>query len=380
MEIEFSASDAIRQALCSIGQTEDVKFSPDNRQLILVGLHTDKLLVVDVDINGFSAGKSITLTGFMAITSPSFKMPHALCFLDNETIIVANREAGASILRLPPRGTGVKSIALTALNTIGVDPADHINTPDCVSVSPLGQNLYEVLICNTWSHYVTRHIVDEKANFSISSSEILLRKHLNLPDCVDISHGGQWAAISNHNTHSVFLYEKRPGLNRDSEPTVILPAVKHPHGVRFSQDNSFIIATSASSPFINIYTNYGRSWKGMLKTMCSVRVMDQDAFLRGHINPVEGGAKGIDITNDMKLFVITCDQKRLAFFDLEKIMATQRVDKCAPFWRRYLRIAYIAYSILHWNLVNIGAKVIVYIQCLRVIVRRIVSCRVKAWR
>ena len=40
---------------------------------------------------------------------------------------------------------------------------------------------------------------------------------------------------------------------------------------------------------------------------------DKD-FKRGHHNPKEGGPKGLDLTNDETLMVVTCEEQPLAFF------------------------------------------------------------------
>ena len=47
---------------------------------------------------------------------------------------------------------------------------------------------HELLICNNGGNSVTRHQVDCSSGCSIGSGEILLKKWLNLPDGICVSH------------------------------------------------------------------------------------------------------------------------------------------------------------------------------------------------
>src|SRR5574337_1675329 len=58
--------------------------------------------------------------------------------------------------------------------------------------------------------------------------------------------------------------------------------------------------------------------------------MDEKTFLRGRYSPEEGGPKGVDITNNMSMFVTTCHNQTLAFFDLETILQEHRRDRNIP--------------------------------------------------
>ncbi len=119
----------------------------------------------------------------------------------------------------------------------------------------------------------------------------------------------RWIAISNHNTHSVLLYENTPRLSQHSEPDGVLRNLNYPHGVRFTPDDNFILVADAGAPYVNVYAKEGGSWKGNRKPVTSFRVMDETTYMRGRRNPQEGGPKGIDIDNDMTVLVMTCDEQ-----------------------------------------------------------------------
>src|SRR5436190_16297890 len=118
MEIEFTASAEVRQGLANLGRTEDVKFSPSNRRLAIAGYAKNKILVGDVEIAFSAAGKSVDLTGCVEVESPSLHGPHGLSFIDDDTLVVANRSGMVPILKVPPRGTEGRKVSVSALRYI----------------------------------------------------------------------------------------------------------------------------------------------------------------------------------------------------------------------------------------------------------------------
>ena len=208
--IDFAASEEVRGVLRDLGRTEDVKFSPDNRRLAVAGYKKNKLVVFDVAIEVSAAGKRVSLQDFIEITSPSLHAPHGLCFIDDQTLVVANRWGDAPILKLPPGGAEEKSVESIPLQTICRDQVHLLDSPGSVTVSLLGENLYELLVCNNYANHVTRHILDIAGHFELRSSEILLSKGLGIPDGVAVSGDRRWIAISNHNAHSVFCTRTHP--------------------------------------------------------------------------------------------------------------------------------------------------------------------------
>jgi DNA-binding beta-propeller fold protein YncE len=167
---------------------------------------------------------------------------------------------------------------------------------------------------------VTRHILDGRAAFRVRSNEILLRKGLSIPDGVAVNTDRRWISVSNHNSHSVLLFENTPRLNRRSEPLGILSGVNYPHGVLFSPDDRFVVVADAGTPNVRIYAKDGGSWQGLRYPVKSVRVMDDQTFLRGRKNPEEGGPKGIDVDSHANVLVTTSTEQTLAFYDMPRLL------------------------------------------------------------
>lgn len=319
--IGFAASKGVLAALEDLGRTEDVKFSPDNCRLALAGFAKNKIVVLDVEIDASAAGKaSVRLTDAIEITSSSLHRPHGLFFIDDETLVVANRGQGAPIFAVPPRGAVHTKFELSPLEMIRNDQVHRLQSPGSVTVSRVDPDLYELLICNNYAHNVSRHILERKEQCILKSHEILLNRGLRFPDGVAIDRQRRWIAISNHEKHSVYLYENTTQLNPHSKPDGILRNVNYPHGVRFTPDNNFVLVADAGAPYVNVYPKGENSWKGTRYPVRAFRVMAEDIYRRGNFHPQEGGPKGIDLDSGMNVLVTTCCEQSLAFFDLPGVL------------------------------------------------------------
>jgi hypothetical protein len=166
-----------------------------------------------------------------------------------------------------------------------------------------------------------------------ASSDVLLKKWLNVPDGICISREMQWIAVSNHEPHSVFVYKKDKSLNEFSGPDGILRGIHYPHGLRFSSDGRFIIVADAGRPYVAIYQKDDLDWRGVRYPFLSFRTLNNEDFLRGRHNmpPAllagEGGPKGIDIDDATNAIVTTCEMQPLAFFDLDAILESACEEK-----------------------------------------------------
>lgn len=319
MEVAFTVTDEVQAAIARIGRTEDVRLSPDQRRLALVGHHCNRLLILDLDLGG--AAQGIKLTGWLEIESDSFDLPHGVAWLDRRTLVVANRASDVVIFELPARSPASGSIKLAPLRTIGREGADVVTTPGSVSVAPIGLGLVELLVCNNYVHHVSRHLLDQNDGFAPVTSEVLLHDGLEVPDGVAHSGSGRWLAVSNHEQRSIFLYRNDVELNPESAPLGRLRGAKYPHGLHFAADDRWLAVADAGTPFVYIYKSDDGDWAGEREPFASLQVVSDDAFERGHFNPQEGGPKGVHFTPDGGLMVITCHEVPLAFFDMRSLIS-----------------------------------------------------------
>ena len=197
----------MRNVIAALGRTKDVKFSPNNRHLAVADVVKNKIAVFDIHIAVSQDGKSITLTDVAEISSTHFNCPHGLDFIDDETIIVANRKGSVCIFGLPPGETGSNFYEVAPLAVIRSDIPNAAG-----SVSLIRRRLEPGVRCytnNPGHNIITKHVLHLSTKCSVKSNTILLKKWLDNPDGICVSRDVQWIAISNHNAHSVLLYEYR---------------------------------------------------------------------------------------------------------------------------------------------------------------------------
>jgi hypothetical protein len=322
VETAYSAPGNVRAVLAALGRTEDIRFSPDNRRLALAAFNRHRIAVFDIDITASGTGSKVALTRVAEVCSAHLKRPHGLDFIDDETLVVANRDGDACIFKMPSDESVDQVRELSAIPVMRVGSASLLEAPGSVWVDRSGR---EVLICNNASSCVTRHVLDRGSGYAIRGSEILLQKWLDLPDGVTVSRDRRWIAVSNHNAHNVLLFENTDALSAGSDPLGILRGAHYPHGLRFCADDRFLVLADAAAPYVHVYAKDDQGWRGVRSPVATFRVMDDALFQRGRNNPQEGGPKGLDIDAGGRVLAVTSECQPLAFFDLPKILETAEI-------------------------------------------------------
>src|SRR4051812_1257682 len=97
MQVKFNATNEVQAAIARVGRTEDAQLSPGGRRLVIAGYERNLLLVLDVDLHA----TPLALANPLEISSPSLSHPHGTCWVDDRTLIVANRSGRVAIFELP---------------------------------------------------------------------------------------------------------------------------------------------------------------------------------------------------------------------------------------------------------------------------------------
>ena len=320
MEIGFTARSEVREAIARLGRTEDVQFSPSGKKLAVAGFNENRLLILGIDVGWDEP--TITLSGSLEVESRDLQRPHGLCWIDERTLVVANRTGRLVIFELPEQ-RGCKRVNLSPVRILGEETSDLLKTPGSVSAVPIGLDLVELILCNNYVHHVSRHMVDRRNGYALIASEILSHDGMDVPDGVAHSPSGQWIAISNHGHNNVLLFRNDPEPGAVSRPRAVLNGIKFPHVLRFAENGKSVLVADAGSPFVYLYRSDGE-WSGTHHPEASIRVVSDETFVRGRSNPAEGGPKGIDLSRDGKLLVASCEQQPFAFFDMRELL-DQRV-------------------------------------------------------
>jgi hypothetical protein len=302
-QIAFDASPAVRAALEALGRTEDVRFSPSGRRLALAGFRNDRMAVADLEIDG----TTVAITRLRELASSSLHDPHGVDFLDEETLVVGNRKGGVVVLRLP---SAVSDGGVEWIDPLGPAVQAAADGPGSVRVD--GRRA--ALVCNNWANTITRHTA--AAGGGLDAGEAVLRKWIDLPDGLAVSNDGRWLATSNHNTHTVLVHSYPPA-DPDAEPVAVLRGVLYPHGACFGHDDRYLLVADAGRPLVFLFRRSSGGWPGGAYPDAAIRVMDNKTFAQGHVNPQEGGPKGIDLHPQANLLAATAESMPLAFFDLD---------------------------------------------------------------
>lgn len=314
-------------ALAELGRTEDVHLTPDNRRLAVAGHLSNRVLVLSLDIDWGEGAPRVRLHSPQMLTSGAFSYPHGLFWSSDDTLLVANRQGGVPVFRIPPPEGDMKPRELQPLLRLETAHPGLVETPGSVSARSLMCGCLDVLVCNNFTHQVTQHLVDlDGARPGAVAGSPLLARGLDIPDGVAHSPDGRWIAVSNHNEHCVRLYDATRPLGPDAEPDARLLGVDYPHGLRFAAASQRLFVADAGAPFVHVYNCPDGRWQGERWHDSRVRVLDDDTFLQGRSNPQEGGPKGLDLDSSGCLMVTTNEVVPLAFFDLRSLARPLRED------------------------------------------------------
>ena len=318
--IGISASDQAQSSLDNLRRTEDVRFSPAGNRLVLADYEGNKLLFLSIDFEESTASgdtRKVVLHSPVEIRSASFSEPHGLSFLDDSTLLVANRTGLVVIVEVASRQQAdANSVDAKILGTIDGGWFGKIETPGSVAAFPTGRHSYDVLVCNNYKDCVTQHRLHKAGRFFVSTNRIFAEKGVRIPDGAAFSPDGRWIAISNHSTNNVLVYEYASWFVSTRQPVCRLEGVGFPHGVQFTADGQYILTVDAGAPLLFAYAKPADGWQGDLQPHCVRQVLPTNTFLKGHTSPLEGGPKGLDIRRDKGIVVITCEEDPLAFFDV----------------------------------------------------------------
>lgn len=318
--IEYEATPAVQQAIDDMGRTEDIRISPSGKILAISAFQSSHILVLKIGIEPSASGPKISLTDFVRISSRNIDKPHGMTFLDESTLIIANRKQYVSIFRLPALGGIEKEVVVKPLKTIWRKGVRRLDSPGSVEVYPIAGDGYRLLICDNYGHVVTATQLTNKARLRAGKNRVLLDKGLDIPDGITVSANREWIAVSNHTPGTVFVYANEPSLNRVSEPAAILLGMDCPHGIRFAGQDKKIIVADAARPYVHVYASKENRWNGEYEPHRIVNVMDDTTFQLGRYNEQEGGPKGIDVDLEAGVFVMTSEHQPLTFYDIDSFL------------------------------------------------------------
>ena len=230
---------------------EDVAFSPGNCRLALAASDRNTIGICSIDITLIGNRPRVTISNAVEYSAPCLNEPHGVDFVDDGTVIVANRQGSVTVHRLSSDDDTYESGELLSFNASGPTRFAHLGAPSSLTVVEHPGHGIEVLVCSS-SHRVTRHDLDNDS-LSVTNSEVLLERHLDYPDGVAVSADNRWIALSSHHNHHVMLYDRSRPLDAKSDPDAILLGAHGPHGLRFSLDGRHLFVAVTENPYVHVY-------------------------------------------------------------------------------------------------------------------------------
>ncbi|MGK2965137.1 MAG: YncE family protein [Tepidiformaceae bacterium] len=314
----LETTPAVDAALARVGRTEDARFSPDGRVLILAGFERKRCLLLRITVTHTPAGPNVSADDFMELVSDGITKVHGLDFIDTHTLAVANRDGRVSIVPIPPGELGGRMCDVAALAHVGTTLFCRVKAPGSIAVRREPDGTASLLVCNNYIHRVTRHVVDPSAGYQVTANSVFLRRTLKIPDGITVSHDNRWIAVSSHHTNNVKIFDGTKSLGRLAKPVGILRDAHYPHGLRFTADDRHLLVADAGSPAIHVYDS-DSGWTGTHDPRV-VTVLDDETFARGRTNAEEGGPKGLDIDPSGTVVAVTCEEQSLAFHPLASFL------------------------------------------------------------
>jgi WD40 repeat protein len=319
-EIDFVTSPAVRDALASLGRTEDIRFSPDNRLAALAGYGQNTCLVLTVRIEPGDTSRPVIIDDCFEIRSPAIVDPHGFDFMGNDRLVIANRSGAITIFQLPKPPYGGRTFQLDPFRTISkIGKRQPLQSPGSVAVVKRGIWAFDIFACNTFHNRVSAHRIRPAFPERFDIGWIAAEAGLDIPDGVAVSPDGRFLAISNHNNHCVSIFELRAKQGPNAKIAGTLSGPSYPHGLRFSPDGKSIYVADAGKPMVYKFDAPDGNWAIDTLPSKSVQVLSDQVFLAGRHNDQEGGPKGLDLDRTGSIMAITCEEQPLAFFSVERL-------------------------------------------------------------
>jgi hypothetical protein len=334
-EIEATGPAGVAEAISGLGRTEDLCFSPDGRRVAITCFHQRAIAVVDVEVSGGEASPSVVHTAITRLVAEELEQPHGVDWLDDRTLIVADRAGRIGLLAVPDPCVG--EAVDVSVDLLGLDGEfAAIYGPGSVTVLRREAAAAEVLVCDNWGNCVTRTRLDRGDRWTVSASRVSLQRLLDLPDGVAASPDGAWVAVSNHNRQVVVVYESShdPATDAlDRAPVGVLRGSSYPHGLRFTRGGDLLLVADAGSPFVHVHRRGDRGWSVAGHPSAAIQVLSREEFASGNARSDEGGPKGLDLDPLERVLAVTCEGAPLRWFDWRAAQAAAppaRADLVPP--------------------------------------------------
>lgn len=304
-------------------RTEDIRFSPSGRVLAVVAT-SGELFLFEVD----ASARPVGVTRSATVRSGVLLSPHGVDFLDERTVVVANRQGWVTFFRLPAPDAWQAEMALEPVHEMrsnwfgAMGETRKLGSRTIVcgpgSVRVRGAELF--IACNKTGSVTVHPFTFRDGMITTGEGTLMARDgELGLADGIAVSRDGRWIAVSDHAQMRVALYD---AASRTRCATLRDPELQHPHGLCFDPTGRVIYVADAGARGLHVFKCGAAGWSGMFAASSSrIAAVEAAAFQKTHatvakeFRALEGGLKGIDVSPDGRLIATTCQNQMLRFFE-----------------------------------------------------------------
>ncbi len=321
MPIQLSLTPQASEELASVGRSEDLAFSTGGGRLAIASFYRGVIVVFGVEIRtGEDGAPVLHLDHHVNVACDALAAPHAVDFLGDDRLVVANRHGATVVLPVPPRPAGTDPLVrvepLALLDAHAGRLALPLREPNSLAVRRT-DGLWDVLLCSLWHSTTARFVIDDDSQ--VLAAELLLDAGIHMPDGVAFSSDGRWIAVSNHEQQHVSVYAVDPTLGPDTAPVGHLHGVGYPHGLTFADGDRAVIVADAGAPTLHCFRS-DDGWRGDHHPIRRVEAFDDETFQKGRYNETEGGPKGVSVHPSGALLATTNEHATLVVWEVEELV------------------------------------------------------------
>ena len=302
-------------------RTEDIRFSPSGKRLILAP--KDSLVLLELE----SEFVPNHIVRHADLRSSGLAFPHGVDFISEDIIVVANRDRWVTFFRLKPADDPEKWMEMELIyefksKFFGPDKARRLSFGREIRCGPgsvrvRGDHLF---ICANYENTITKHqfrVVDDQ--IEVSEGVLVACEGLEVLDGIAVSNDGRWIAAADTGHHRIVVFS---GQDYSQVCELRDENLSAPHGICFDPQGRFLYVSDAGERGLHVFESLDGTWEtSMDSSSFSCRGIVETAFLKTKESVPEefrslvGGIKGLDIDSTGRFVVGTCLNQFLCFFD-----------------------------------------------------------------
>ena len=268
----------------SIGRSEGVHVSPNAKKVAYSSFDMNKIIVFDFVMSDYGE----IIVEKCETYGSNLNSPHDFAWIDDETIVVANREGPAVILGISENNGTLRTM-------------EEMSNSNSVAVLKGGG--IRLFFCRT-NHRLDYCDIDKGLN-TMSSGTLMPAADLKVPDGVAISPLGKKLVVTSALDDRIVI------LNLEDGNFFNLGRTDRPHGVSFNTEN-LILSTGGGDPFITCWDVRTRSVRFKLKAL------NEEQYALKY-SETEGGVKGVCFCPKLKMIFATCPNAPFLVFNAKGI-------------------------------------------------------------